>query len=540
MRRASRQSRLAPVPDPSLSRRGFVTGAGALGAATVFAPQALAAGLSGRRAPTLRGGRFPEGVISGDPTPRSITLWTRVAGVGGRGSVELEVARDRGFDRVVARDLIGTSGASDHSVKARVGGLRPHEEYFYRFSTRTKSSPVGRFRTALPPDSRQPVKFAFFSCQDFTFGYYNAHALLAREDVDFVINLGDYIYAEAYHTAGSKSGGVRTDRIGFAKSLQEYRDKYRLYRTDPNLRRMHAQFPMISIWDDHEVQNNYAGRPRDGGLEESLGYTRKRRAAGYRAYFESMPTYGFAPGRGKRIYGATRFGRNVDLVLLDQRQFRADQPCNDEQVGDPCDELNRPRNFLGRKQMGFLKKRLQRSPAAWKVIANQTMVERTVYPGGRYIGFDSWQGYPRERRELLTHLKRKSIEDVVFVTGDIHTFIAGDVRINDDDRKPVATEFVGGSITSQGLGEGGGGLIPGADPRNPKTPEGIKDLLRDANPWVKDADFDHHGYGLVVAGPRDFRCTFKRVAGTKKRSAKKLPDKPFAYRITRGKPSLLD
>ncbi|MDQ3643938.1 MAG: alkaline phosphatase D family protein [Actinomycetota bacterium] len=527
------------MSDLPVSRRSFVAGAGALGAATVFAPQALAQGLSGRRAPTLRGGRFPEGVLSGDPTPRAITLWTRVAGVGGRGSVELEVAKDRGFDRVVARDLVGTSGAGDHYVKARVGGLDPHEEYFYRFSTRTRSSPVGRFRTALPPDSRQPVTFAFFSCQDFTFGYYNAHALLAREDVDFVINLGDYIYAEAYHTAGSKSGGVRTDRIGLARSLQDYRDKYRLYRSDSNLRRMHAEFPMISIWDDHEVQDNYAGGAPGGGLPGDAGYTERRRAAGYRAYFESMPTYGFGPRRRNRIYGASRFGRNLDLVLLDQRQYRADQPCNDELVADPCAKLDRPRNFLGRRQMGFVKKRLQSSPAAWKVLANQTMVERTVYPGGRYIGFDSWQGYPRERRELLSHLKREQIEDVVFVTGDIHTFIAGDVRIDDNDRRPVATEFVGGSITSQGLGEGGGMLVPGADPRNPKTPEGIKDLLREANPWVRDADFDHHGYGLAVAGPKDFRCTFKRVAGTKQRSAKKLPDKPFAFRIERGRPSLL-
>lgn len=527
------------MDDRTVSRRGFIAGGGALGAATVFAPQALADNLSSRRAPTLRGGRFPEGVLSGDPSPRAITLWTRVAGVGGRGSVELEVARDRGFDRVVARELIATSAARGHAVKARVGDLRPYEQYYYRFSTRTESSPVGRFRTALPLDSRQPVRFAFFSCQDFTFGFYNAHALLANEDVDFVVNLGDYIYAEAYHSKGSKSGGVRTDRVGLAESLREYRAKYRLYRTDSNLRRMHARFPMISIWDDHEVLNNYAGGAPGGGLERALGYTQARRAAAYRAYFESMPTYGVAPQRGRRIYGASRFGRNLDLVMLDQRQYRADQPCDDELVAEPCAELNRPRRFLGRRQMGFVKRRLRSSPAAWKVLANQTMVERTVFPGGQYIGFDSWQGYPRERRELLTHLRRKQIEDVVFVTGDIHTFIAGDVRIDDRDRRPVATEFVGGSITSQGLGEGGGGLVPGADPRNPDTPEEIKDLLREANPWVLDADFDHHGYGLAVAGPKDFRCTFKRVATTKKRTARKLPDEPFAFRIERGRPSLL-
>ncbi len=525
----------------ALSRRGFVSGAGALSAATVFAPQALADRLEGnRRTPTLRGGSFPEGIASGDPTPTAITLWTRVAGVDGRGTVELQVARDRGFRRVVARELIPTSPRIDHSVKARVGALAPYEEYFYRFFTRSDASPIGRFRTALPADSRQPVRFAFFSCQDFTFGFYNAHAVMADEDLDFVVNLGDYIYAEAYHTKGSKSGGVRTDRIGLAESLEDYRAKYRLYRTDPSLRKVHAKFPMLSIWDDHEVLDNYAGGagPR-GGLDPAFRYSAARRKRAYRAYFESMPTFAVPNKVGSRIYRATRFGRNVDLVLLDQRQYRGDQPCGDQFRAPRCDGVDARRPFLGRRQMGFLKKRLAGTPLAWKVIANQTMVEKAIFPGGDYIGFDSWQGYDRERQELLRHIQRRDIDDVVFVTGDIHTFIAGDVRINDDDKKPVATEFVGGSISSQGLGEGGGGLLPDADPRNPNTPEGIIDALRGANPWVKDADFDHHGYGLVTASQSSFRCTFRRVAGTKTRSKRTLPDKRFSYRVQRGRPSLL-
>jgi alkaline phosphatase D len=189
--------------------------------------------------------------------------------------------------------------------------------------------------------------------------------------------------------------------------------------------------------------------------------------------------------------------------------------------------------------MNSVKSRLQKSPAAWKLIANQVMVMKTIYPGGNYIGFDSWQGYPRERTELLNHIKNRKIDDVVFLTGDIHTFIAGDVRIGDNDKKPVATEFVGGSISSQGLGEGGGGVVPGADPRNPKTPQGIIDLLRSANPWVKDADFDHHGYALVEASKSGLRCSFKRVATTKQRGKAALPAKPFTYRVTRGHPSIL-
>lgn len=525
------------TPGLAVSRRNFLAAAGGVALASAAGRGTAFAGKPQRK-PSLRGGRFAEGVISGDPMPNGITLWTRVADAEGAGTVELEVARDRGFRKVVARELVRTSARIDHSVKARISGLRPHEQYFYRFSTRGENSPVGRFRTALPPDSRQPVRFAFFSCQEYTFGYFNAHNLLAEEDIDFVVNLGDYIYAEAYYQPGDAFAGVRIDPIGFSETLDQYRGKYKLYRTEAPLRRMHANFPVISIWDDHEVQDNYAGAAGPtGGLTPELRYSQQRRAAAFRAYFESMPTYPI--GRGNRIYTARRFGRTVDLILLDQRLYRDDQPCGDAQVGPPCPELEQPRDFLGDRQMDFVKRRLSSSRAAWKVLANQVMVMPTLYPGGSYIGFDSWQGYPGERRELLEHLRRRKIKDVVFVTGDIHTFVAGDVRVNNDDSVPVATEFVGGSITSPGLGEGGGGVLPGANPLDPKTPESIVDLLRSTNPWAVDADFDHHGYGLVTATDDDLKCTFRRIDTVKRRSRTALPDRRFSYRITRGHPSLL-
>ncbi|HEX5909057.1 MAG TPA: alkaline phosphatase D family protein [Thermoleophilaceae bacterium] len=526
------------MPQQPLSRRHFVSGASALGAATIFAPQALAA--RGKRQPTLRGGKFRQGVLSGDPSPTAITLWTKVSGVGGSGSVELEVARDRGFKRVVARKLIPTNGSIDHVVKARVGNLKAHEQYFYRFSTRGENSPAGRFRTALPPDSRQPVRFAFFSCQDYSFGYFNAHTSLAREDIDFVVNLGDYIYGEAYYAPTNPKGGVRIDRVGEAITVADYRAKYDLYRSESALRKMHAQFPMISIWDDHEVQDNYAGGAGPtGGLTPEKRFSLARKRAGYKAYFENMPTFGVGNPKGNRIYKAARFGRNVDLVLMDQRQYRADQPCGDKQVGAPCAELNNPRPYLGDRQMSFIKNRLAKTPATWKIMANQAMIMRTVYPGGNYIGFDPWQGYPQERTELLQHIKNRKIDNVVFITGDIHTIIAGDVRLGDNDKTPVATEFVGGSITSPGLGEGGGDVVPGANPRNPKTPQAIIDLLYKSNPWVKNADPDHHGYGLVEAGSNGLKCSFRRVPGVQKRSGARLPLGPFTYRLAKGQKSIL-
>src|SRR5918997_4123913 len=236
-----------------LSRRQFITRSGAAGAAVVLAPQAaLEAAANGKARPLLRGGRFRQGVLSGDPTPRGITLLTVLDEARGRGSVRLEVARDSDFRRVAARRTIATSGRRGHSVKARIGGLRPHERYWYRFETRDEQSPVGRFQTALPADSNERVRFAYFSCAEYTHGYYNAFEVMQRDDVDFVVCLGDYMYAEAYHDLLGGTA-VREDRVGRephpdnrsikreAVTLADYRAKYALYRSDPALRKLHAR-----------------------------------------------------------------------------------------------------------------------------------------------------------------------------------------------------------------------------------------------------------------------------------------------------------
>jgi alkaline phosphatase D len=536
-----------------VSRRQFLRRSGAAGAAVVIAPQAALEAVAAPRgvaAQLLRGGRFRQGVLSGDSTPRGITLLTVLDEASGAGSVRLEVARDRDFRRVVARRTIATSGRRGHSVKARIEGLRPDERYFYRFETRDRESPVGRFQTALPEDSNQPVRFAFFSCSEWTHGFYNAFDVMSRDDVDFVVNLGDYMYAEAYHSRAGGTG-VRDDRIGRtpaegrtdivreAITLADYRAKYALYRSDPALREVHARFPMIVTWDDHEVQDNYAGSAPGGGLEAARRFSAQRRRAATKAFFENMPTF---PRGARTIYRGQRHGRNVDLIMLDQRQYRADQPCGDA-VAPPCAEWNQPRPFLGRRQMDFLKRRLAGSRAAWKVIGSQTMMMPAKVTGGAFYQFDSWQGYPQEREELLEHIRSRGIEDVVFITGDIHLFVAGDVRTNMGDGEPVAIEFVGGSVTSTSFGEmdidaGGGVVIPGND-ANPRTDPALVEVLRGINPWVDQADLDHHGYALVRASRNGFECRLRRLETIKRRSRRLLPEAGFRYQVARGQTSIV-
>jgi alkaline phosphatase D len=531
------------------TRRQFVARAGTAAATAILSPSALAAGLgSARPAALARSGRFSEGVMSGEPTPSAITLWTRLADAEGKVSLDVEVATDKSFRHVVAHKRLPTSGAVNHNVKTRITGLKAHEQYYYRFATASKDGPVGRFRTALPDDSLQPVRFAFWSCQDYTHGYYNAHEALSREDdLDFVICLGDYIYDESYHSR--KGGtGVRDDRIGRslgrpgvereAITLDDYRAKYALYRSDESLRAVHQRFPTVMVWDDHEVSDNYAGGAPGGGLPAARDVTAKRKAAAYKAFFETMP---YSSPKPDRIYRRLAFGRTVDLIVMDQRQYRKDQPCDDA-VAPPCADWNQPRDFLGRRQMTWVKSQLSASKAAWKVMANEVTIMPTKVLGGSFFTFDTWQGYPQEREELLAHIRDKQIKDVVFVTGDIHTFFSGDVRTNMGDGDTVALEFVGGSITSIGLGEmdlpaGGGVVIKGND-QNPRTDPAIIDALRGINPWIDTVDFDHHGYGKVVATKDTFDCQMVRMQTIKRKSTAKLPSTGMHYRVARGQQSI--
>jgi alkaline phosphatase D len=251
-----------------------------------------------------------------------------------------------------------------------------------------------------------------------------------------------------------------------------------------------------------------------------------------------MPTYA---GRRDRIYRSLRFGKTLDLFMLDQRSYRADQPCGDA-IAPACPELDQPRDLLGRTQMRWLKTELQASKAAWKVIGNEVLMMPAKVTGDAYVTFDFWHGYPREREELLTHIDSKRIRDVVFVTGDIHTFIAGDVKTQGGLGKSVAVEFAGGSITATNFGEinlpiGGGQVLPGND-ANPKTDPAIINALRGINPWVDQADFDHHGFGLVKASRRSFDVTLKRVTTIKQRSTATLSDKGYRYRVERGQRSI--
>ena len=516
-----------------MNRRAFLRRAGT-GAMALYAADArlVAAAAAQRRAPTVRGGEFAHGVLSGDPTHRAVTLWTRVGGVErDLFRVRLEVARDPDFKRVVGSRLVPVTRAADFTVKVRVGRLKPDERYWYRFETRDEVSPVGRLQTAPPPGSEQPVRFAFFSCQQYTSGYYGAYRHLLEQDPDFVVCLGDYIYERRFYlpyredkTGANGDGEVRT--------LEEYRAKYRLYRSDPDLQEMHRRLPFLAMWDDHEVEDNYAGSP-----ERTPDGNGPRIAAGHQAFHEYQPQLRFK--ERFRTYRRFTFGRALELFLLDERSYRDDQPCGDA-FAQPCGESAAPRNFLGRAQMDWLKDRLDTSRAQWKVVGNQLMIMPLDIAPGQPLVQDSWEGYQAERSELLAKIERERIEDVVFITGDIHTFFAGEVRRDGRSGPPVATEFVGGATTTPGVSETAYDLAKenGFPVLPPSTPAAtvVADQFPLTNPWLAYANTSANGYALVEAGPRELGVRYFASRDVKTAEGSRDVSELARFTVPRGAP----
>ena len=512
-------------------RRTFLRGtAGAAAGATLAragaaTDMATAAGKTAVR--PVKGGKFIQGVASGEPSHQAMTLWTKLSEVDLGGNVTLEVAKDPGFDRVVERRKVRARKRNDYAVKARVGGLEPNERYFYRFDAGRKSSPVGRFKTLPAPNSGVPVRIGIYSCQDYVPGFYTGHAgLTAEEDLDLVVCLGDYIYERVFYEP------VREDKTGKngdgeVQTLREYRQKYELYHSDKNLRKLRAKHPFLAIWDDHEVEDNYADElPGEATQDRRIPFLRRRRAA-YRAYFEHMP---FAPAgsvekkRNRfRIHRSVQLGRHAELLLLDQRQYRDDQPCGDTiPPTQPCGEdvRNDPsRTFLGKEQKRWLKRRLRKSEATWKLVGNQAMIMAFDVPATQPINVDQWDGYGAERAEILGMVRDRGVENVSFLTGDIHTFFAGQVtptgRQAGGQPAAVATEFVAGSMTSLGIPETINGTT--GVPLPPAIQAAIADqvVLRGNNPHFTYSNTEERGYGVVEASKKELRVTFRSPATTK-------------------------
>lgn len=509
------------VGSPAESTRRELLRDGAV-AGTGLALWATTPGWARARPPGLtRGGAFRQGVAAGLPGPHGIALWTRVEDLEQGARMRLEIATDRGFRHVVHSQRVRTIPRSDQTVKVPIRSpvLRPHEQYFYRFETATEHSPVGRFRTLPPTDSHAPLRIGFFGCQSYTEGFWAAHrGLAAEDDLDLVICLGDYIYEYQRGVTNVRNDTIGTE--GEARSLADYRAKFRLYRSDPLLRNLHSRHAMMFLWDDHEVVNDYWRNGQEGAVRPNFA---KRRADAYRAWFEHQPIPRIRRG-SSRIYRSLRIGTLAELLFLDERQYRDAQPCEDRFLA-PCPDKDTPgRTMLGAGQKRWLKSRLVQSRADWKVLVNGVMMMGQDLPTpGSVAWTDVWDGYGAERKEIVSYWIRKGIRDVLVITGDDHDNYAGTVTTTGhNDGTPGAIEFVVPSISSDNNNEYLGG-----------TGAAFESLARTNNPHFEMVDWIRHGYCVLELNRREARIDYRHVAS--KLDPRSPTSTTYRFRVPRGK-----
>jgi alkaline phosphatase D len=463
-----------------LSRRQAL--AQGLGLAAITQPLLAAPALAGGRlvppqASTSQSNPFPLGVASGDPLPDGFVLWTRLApeplsrdpsapgGLsGGDIPVKVEIAEDPLMQRIVRRGLARAEAAFAHSVHLEVAGLKPGRPYWYRFMTNDATSPIGCARTAPGEDqSVDNFRFGFASCANYEQGYFAAYRHLAAEAPDLVLFLGDYIYETVQPK--EKPSARRHSDGEIPTTLTGYRNRYAQYRLDPDLQALHAAAPSLMIWDDHEVQNDYAGEWASNF--EAPAQFLQQRAAAYQAFYEHMPLrpsrclpQEAIPSSALRIYDRYSFGDLVSFSMLDGRQYRSREACYAPPYGGghvvtaaQCPELVEPsRSMLGEAQERWLYDGLSQSRTRWNIIG-QTVLMASLHdnhPGAEaHEWTEAWDGYPAARTRLLDHIQSSGVANPVVLSGDNHAFWANELKRDSDDAV-IATEFVGTSITSYG------------------------------------------------------------------------------------------
>lgn len=450
---------------------------------------------------------FSLGVASGEPLSDGFVIWTRLAPDPFNPEalppqpveVEWELAAEPGFRRVVHEGRALAQPEWAHAVHVELRGLDPGRSFWYRFRAGDAESPVGRARTLpIVGAPLERLRFAFTSCQHYEHGYFAAYRAMIEDDPDVVIQLGDYIYETAAGDPLRRHDGPEP------MTLADYRNRHALYKLDPDLRAAHAHCCWLLTWDDHEVDNDFAGAIAEDGADPAAFLA--RRTAAWRAYYEHMPLRRSAmpqPDGSMRIHQRFAFGDLATFSLLDGREYRSDQACDDNGFGggqlvENCAEIFDPeRTMLGEAQERWLLRGLERGQARWTVIAQQTLfAPLDSKPGdGEAFWSDGWSGYPVSRDRILAAIRDRKALNAVFIGGDMHSSWVTDLKAHTGvaEAQTVASEFVCTSLSANG---------PPADLFLPLLPE---------NPHVRFFEASRRGYALATLTPALWRTDFRVV-----------------------------
>jgi alkaline phosphatase D len=495
-------------------------------------------------------GRFSHGVASGDPDAESLLLWTRyLPDDGGSVTLEWQVARDAGFTQLLASGKTEASPTRDHCAKAIASSLPSDSIVHYRFRAPDgQISATGRGRT-LPASGERAMTLAVFACANIGFGYFNAYAhAAARDDIDLLLHLGDYIYEHhfgTYPNAAQRPPGRDTlDPPHEIIALGDYRRRYAFYRADADLQALHARHSMMAIWDDHEFAND-TWRQGAQNHQANEGPWEARRDAARQAYYEWLPIRD-----ADVLYRQVKFGALADLILLDTRLIGRDRQASvprelftaapdsaeyaramaryRQQLHDPS------RQMLGAAQEAWLDQVLAQSAqrgARWQIVAQQVLVgDRPTPPqlagllpseasAALRLGLerrpliaaqglttqpDSWPGYMAARTRLLASLARPG-QHAVLLAGDTHNAWAYDHKIQG---RHVA-EFGTPGVCS-----------PGLETSIPIAPATVAAAMRGANPDMVWCDTAHRGYMSLTVSRETARATWHLFDSIRHREAK--------------------
>ncbi|AHK70675.1 alkaline phosphatase [Gluconobacter oxydans] len=526
-----------------MKRRSLLTGLGA-GLLLSTRVRALRAAVPRdlEKNPSFKTSPFQLGVASGDPAADGLVLWTRLAPnpleeAGGMEVlkpvlVDWEVSEDESFSKPVQSGQTLAHPELGHSVHVEVAGLKPDRPYWYRFHIAGYESPTGRGRTLpLPGAPLSRVRFAAAGCQHYEYGYYTAWRAIANEPIDFVFHYGDYIYEgpdsgdHLREIDGHKAHVLRRHVGPECYSLDEYRRRYAQYKMDPDLQAAHAATSWIVSFDDHEIDNNWAGDTDQDGTPPEI--FRLRRASGLQAYYENMPlrATSIPDGGHMQLYRSFRFGDLMNMFVLDTRQYRSDQAYGDTNAAQGKDVWSPERTMMGAQQEQWLFDGLGRSDAKWNLLAHQVMLMDLVHRKSAHseltYSMDQWSGYLYSRKRLLDFIDTHCPGNVVNVTGDAHRHFAGDLLVEPGRGKPVSVEFLATSISSgaDGLGDD----------------DHFSRIARSLNPHLK-ATTDRRGYVLCDVGPEVWHADLKIIDRVMVRDGALSTYASFA--VERGNPGL--
>lgn len=416
---------------------------------------------------------FYHGVASGDPLPDRVIIWTRIT-VGSPGAVDVNwrIATDTLFTNIVNSGVATTDETKDYTVKVDVTGLQPDTWYYYEFNNNGRNSLIGRTKTT-PVGDVDSLRFAVVSCADYQNGYYNSYKHIGqRNDIDAVIHLGDYIY----EYGASSSVGRDHEPSNEILSLSDYRTRYSQYRLDPDLMYAHQQYPFISVWDDHEIANNTWHTGAQNHTPGTEGSWDDRVAAAHAAYDEWIPNRLPDNNNRDKIFRTIRYGDLLNLYMLDTRFYARDEE------GSGTDAT---RKLIGDEQMDWLTNQLDTTTVMWNIIGQQ-VVMAPILAFGNPVNNDQWDGYPAQRDTLYQRIQDMGAENIVVLTGDIHSSWANDLPLSNYNNSnanavvgSLGVEYVCTSITS-----GGAPAIPAS-------------LIQAQNPHVRYVDLAKRGYVLL-------------------------------------------